>query len=500
MEIQFNLNSPESYAMFLKVKALPRYRVHGRTAQFPDEYAALLGLGGKVIGYDDYHAPEWMFDYQGDVAALAIHKRKFSVFMEPGYGKTLIFLEFAKYAAKQLGPNRCVLIVSPLMVIRQTMAEAEKFYGGQYPIQQIAARDLQQWLKTGSGIGITNYEAITPNLEAGRLGALIIEESSMLKSMYGKWGTKLLQLGEGLEWKSCYTGTPAPNDRIEYANHAVFMDAFPTQNAFLSRYFVNRGQTSERWEMKPHALAPFYRGLSDWSIFVNNPATYGWKDNTDNIPPINIHVDDVPLTEQQREAVSGCGGDMFGTPGGVTSRTKLAQIAKGNHDGEAIATCKPAFVRRMVESWPDESTIIWCRYNAEQETIAREFAGCANLSGDTSIDERQRLIDDFKDGRRKVMVSKAKILGFGLNLQRATRQVFSSCQDSYEEFYQCVKRSNRIGSTMPLNVHIPVTDVERPMMENVLRKAKRVQEDGEEQERLFRQYGHPALEGVRRAS
>jgi SNF2 family DNA or RNA helicase len=86
-----------------------------------------------------------------------------------------------------------------------------------------------------------------------------------------------------------------------------------------------------------------------------------------------------------------------------------------------------------------------------------------------------------------VLISKPKILGFGLNLQIATRQVFSGLQDSYESYWQAVKRSNRVGSTRPLNVHIPITDIEEPMVQNVLRKAAMVQRDTEEQQRIFRE-------------
>lgn len=91
-----------------------------------------------------------------------------------------------------------------------------------------------------------------------------------------------------------------------------------------------------------------------------------------------------------------------------------------------------------------------------------------------------------------MLISKGKILGFGLNLQIATRQIFSGLQDSYETYYQCVKRSNRYGSTRPLNVHIPVTELERPMIQTVLNKAKRVQQDTEEQERIFKESRHVA--------
>jgi hypothetical protein len=310
----------------------------------------------------------------------------------------------------------------------------------------------------------------------------------MLKSHYGKWGTVCIRLGKGLPFKYAFTGTPAPNDRIEYANHAVFLDAFPTVNSFLARYFVNRGQTDNRWELKPHALAPFYRHLSHWCIFLTNPATYGWKDNCENIPPIHVHIHEVALTDVQQDLAYQQTGRLFADQiGGITNRSVLSQIAKGHHRGTDIHSLKPAYIRQLVDSWPDESTIIWCHYNNEQEQIHKQFSEAANISGATSQAERERSIDEFKAGTRRVLISKPKLLGFGLNLQVATRQVFSGLQDSYEEYHQAVKRSNRVGSTRPLNVHIPITNIERPLIDTVLRKAHRVQQDTETQERIFKE-------------
>jgi hypothetical protein len=291
-----------------------------------------------------------------------------------------------------------------------------------------------------------------------------------------------LRLGSGVPWKLALTGTPAPNDRIEYANHAVFLDAFPNVNAFLARFFVNRGQTNERWELKPHALRPFYRALSHWCVFLTDPSTYGWKDNVSTIPPIHVHIHDVDLSAEQEKAIQGETGQLFVTNlGGITSRAKLSRMAKCDR------TTKPAFICDLIASWPDESTLVWCKYNDEQDMLAETIPGAASIDGSTPPEERQRIVDDFKAGRVRVLISKPKILGFGLNLQICTRQVFSGLQDSYEEYYQAVKRSNRVGSTRPLNVHIPITDVERPMVENVLRKARRVDADTREQEAMFRE-------------
>ncbi len=478
----------EDYAVFKKVKSLPRYAFQGRTAQVPEEYAALFDVAPARAPDLVYRPSPFCFDYQGAIAALAIRKRKFAAFVRCGLGKTNIMFEYARHVASVLPDDRAILIVSPLMVIRQTIAEAKRFYGDSLPIEQVRAAGLRAWLKGGEErIGITNFEAINQPLEQGDLGCLIIDESSMMKSHYGSWARALIDLGKGLDWKLCLTGTPAPNDRIEYGNHAVFLDQHPNVNAFLARYFVNRGKTENRWEIKPHAIGPFYRALSHWSIFLETPATYGWKDNVGTIPPFHVHIEDVPLTDEQQSRIGGITGDLYGGPGGITSRSKLAQLARGNHKGERIPTNKFKYIKARIESWPEESTLIWCRFNAEQDRMEEVLPGAGSIRGSTPEDDRIRIIEDFQAGRIKQLISKSDCLGFGLNLQIATRQVHSGISDSFEDFHQAVMRSSRIGSTRPLNVHVPVTPLERCLIENVLRKSDRVQADSEEQERIFKE-------------
>lgn len=489
--VPLDLNSVEGYRTFLRVKALPVHRFVGRIAYVPAEYAPLVGTGAAAPQPVAHEPHPGLFDYQRGVSRLAIRKRKFAVFMECGRGKTLIDFEFARAALNATGGR--VLLVAPLMVAAQMCAEYRRFYGDGGAPEQVRAAALPAWLTApGPAFGITNYEAIREGLPRGNLSALILSESSMLKSHYGEYGRRLIELGRGIEWKLCETGTPAPNDRIEYANHAVFLDQFPTVNSFLARFFVNRGQTNERWELKPHALRPFYRALSHWCIFVSNPAVYGWKDNCEPLPPIHTHVLDVELTAEQKEEAHRLGGGLFGAagfkPGGIGTRGQWARLAKGfRADGSPIPTNKPGVVCRLARQAP---SIVWCKYNAEQEALAELMPEAADVTGTTKESDRVERVNDFLAGRRDVLLSKPEILGFGLNLQCARRQVFSTIQDSYEDYYQAVKRSNRTGSAHPLDVFIPVTDLERPMLETVLAKAARVQADTDEQERLFKEVGH----------
>lgn len=487
MEIAINTTTMAGYRQFLKIRQLPVYKFRGEFVWFPDEYADRVGVETAAEPTNDYTPPPFLMDYQAEIVRMSVRRRKFCVFADCGLGKTLMFLDYIRHVLTKIPHGKCALIVSPVMVIGQTITESQKFYGDTLPIERVPSGHVGEWLRSGtSRIGITNYEAFTKHVPRGRLGCLVVDESSMLKSHYGKWGTEIVKLGKGLRWKWCGTGTPAPNDRIEYANHGVLMDAYPTINSFLAKYFVNRGQTDNRWEIKPHAVKPFYRDMAHWCIFLTNPSTYGWHDNTEKLPPINVHIHDVDLTEEQRRIVNDKTGELFVvSAGGIMNRTRLAGIAKG-HDGiKRVDTHKPKFIADLIASWPDESTIVWCLYNREQRIIEEALPGAASIDGDTPLEERERIIADFKARKIRTLITKPKILGFGLNLQVATRQVFSGLQDSYENFYQAVKRSNRYGSTRPLNVHIPITEIERPMIDTVLAKAKRVQLDAEQIERSF---------------
>lgn len=485
MLVTLDTSSIDDYRLFLDIKKLPIYSFTGREAWFPDEYASQLGITTELDKPIEYTPKPFLFDYQKDIARWAIQKRKAAIFADCGLGKSLMYCEYARTVLEHLGTNRGVLMFAPLMVVKQMADEVKRFYGDSLPAEIVASSDLQTWLNScGGKFGITNYEALKNEHTQGQLGCIIADESSVMKAHYGRYGQALIDLGKGLPFKLAGTGTPAPNDRIEYANHAVFLDQFPTINSFLAKYFVNRGQTQERWVLKPHALEPFYRGLSHWAVFLSNPAVYGWKHNADPLPPIEVIIHEVEMTKEQEAATRKLTGKLCASdPGGITTRNKLSKIAKGL---EGSKTNKYEFICNLAKADPDESKIIWCWYNDEQDTLAEMLPGSASIDGATPHSKRVELIDAFKAGEIKTLISKPKLLGFGLNLQIAQQHIFSSLIDSYEQYYQAIKRSNRYGSTKPLKVHLPLLEIERPMAENVLRKAKMVQRDTEQQEAIFR--------------
>jgi superfamily II DNA or RNA helicase len=187
MQIQLDSSCIEDYQTFLQIKSLPAYKITGSSAWFPDEYAEQVGMAKSKARFSNWEPSEWLFDYQKAIVRMAITKRKFAIFADCGLGKTLMFLEFAQ-AASQVLKGKQTLIVSPLMVVPQTVAECEKFYG--FLPEIVTSKNLNEWLQGSGKIGIVNYDALNDDTIQGNLGALILDESSMLKSHYGKWGQR----------------------------------------------------------------------------------------------------------------------------------------------------------------------------------------------------------------------------------------------------------------------------------------------------------------------
>ncbi|HEY7825088.1 MAG TPA: helicase, partial [Acidimicrobiia bacterium] len=65
---------------------------------------------------------------------------------------------------------------------------------------------------------------------------------------------------------------------------------------------------------------------------------------------------------------------------------------------------------------------------------------------------------------------KPQIAGFGMNFQNCHRMIFLGLGDSYESYYQSIRRCWRFGQTKPVDVHIVVSQLETAIVQNVKRK------------------------------
>lgn len=120
---------------------------------------------------------------------------------------------------------------------------------------------------------------------------------------------------------------------------------------------------------------------------------------------------------------------------------------------------------------PRESWLIWCDLNAEQDALDRHFGDLAfSVRGSMSPDEKESAILGWLRGERPVMISKPSIMGWGINAQHCARMAFVGVTDSWESYYQAVRRCWRFGQRREVEVHIFASDLEGAVVANLQRK------------------------------
>jgi hypothetical protein len=502
--------TPAKYLLFIQSKRIPEARVkyHSRgdyyTVQAPARFATLLG----VKEYEDpvrlLPISPWMFDYQRFIVPRALAAERYAIWADCGLGKTLMFLEWAIHVQHITGDK--VLIFSPLSIIAQTVEEYRKYYGATDPdITVLPTREaMEEWCKQpGPGLAICNPEKMIPGVtDALRyLGGLVIDESSLLKTGGGVIKWNIIKSARGIRFKLSCTATPAPNDTMEYASQAAFLEKLRNEGEILWTYFQR--DKAGNWFVKPHAKAAFYQFMATWSIYLRRPALYGWQDNFSDVPPPLIREIPIEMTPAQadasREFIQGTTGEFFADEKiGVTLRNKLSQIAKGflydkPKPARRILSRKPLWVAKEIEQAvkTGRQTLVWTEFDEETEIILKclgEYtaAKVAVLSGKVKPAARAAILEDFRTGKTPVLISKAKLLGYGLNFPFCTLMIFSGFSDSYENFYQALRRAYRYGATQQLEVLIPyIQELEGKIYSNIVRKKAQFEQDCEMQEKNY---------------
>ncbi len=494
-----------AYAVFLRCKALPEsdiaydWECDRYDLTTPVRFAALLGKRTERQARAKLPIAGHLFDYQRHIVESALSAQRYAVWADTGLGKTSIFLEWGRQVMRQSDGK--VLILSPLQVIEQTRAEAQRWYGNGLRVERISTReDLAQWCtEPDPAMGITNYEKMIPGVlpELRSLAGLVADESSILKTGGGVIKWNLIKSARGIKYKLSCTATPAPNDTMEFASQAAFLEKLRTEADILWTYFTRDKRGA--WRVKPHAREAFYGFMAAWSIYLRDPARYGWKDILASLPPAQYIEHEVPMTSEQRKLMwqlrSAAGSGLFGSKRtGVKERAKLSQLAKGflYEDGRVarIDSLKPAKVAELVteEVEAGRAVLVWTVFDEESRILAERLSGIgpAVLEGSMSAETRQKAIDAFRSGDAPVLITKAQLAGYGLNFQHCRAMVFSGFDDSFERMYQAVRRAYRFGQTETVRVHIPVVpELEGMIFENVQAKQARFERDAAEQERHY---------------
>ena len=376
------------------------------------------------------------FDFQRDIVRWALAKGRCAIFADCGLGKTLMQLEWAYNVCKFTKGN--VLILAPLSVTTQTKNEGAKF-GYEVNICETQA-DVKQ------GINITNYEKLD-KFECGDFSGVVLDESSILKSFTGKVRNQIIGYFSKTPFKLACTATPAPNDYMELGNHSEFLGIM-TRAEMLSMYFVHDGGQTSKWRLKRHAESIFWQWMASWSVFIDNPKNLGYDVTGYELPKLNVHQIIVDGKEP------------------VTDALTLTQRREARKESLELRCQKAA---ELVNS-NDEQWLVWCDLNDESHRLWELCTDSFEIRGSDKSSYKAEIMEDFSKDNIKCLITKPSIAGFGMNWQQCHNMIFVGLSDSYEKYYQALRRCWRFGQTEEVNVYIIISAKEGCVKDNIERK------------------------------
>lgn len=387
-----------------------------------------------------------LFDWQRQIVGWALRRGRAAIFADCGLGKTPMQLVWAEHVSRHSGLP--VLILAPLAVARQTALEGAKFG---VPVKVCRAQaDVQP------GVNVANYEMLA-HFDSAAFGGLVLDESSILKGD-GPTRRGVTDFARSIPYRLACTATPAPNDTDELINHAEFLDII-RGDEILALYFIQDGNTTHKWRLKGHAREAFWKWLASWSIAIRKPSDLGYPDAAFALPPIHYHQHTVeaPIPTDALFQAEAMGIKDQRRVRKETLEDRVVKVADMVNESEA--------------PWA-----VWCDLNAESKLLAALIPGSVEVTGADPSDTKEARLADFAEGRARVIVTKPDIAGFGLNWQHCSNQAFVGLGNSYEKYYQAVRRCWRFGQSLPVNVHVVTSEADGPIVRNIERKERQASE------------------------
>lgn len=394
---------------------------------------------------DGFSVPGSLFPHQSALTAWALRRGRAAIFADTGLGKSRMQLAWADAVHRHTG--RPVLILAPLAVAAQTVGE-----GAALGLGIVHCRDVAD---VGPGINITNYDRLH-RFDASAFGAVVLDESSCIKHHDTKTLKTLLSAFRDTQFKLCATATPAPNDWTELGTHAEFL-GICTRQEMLSEFFTHDGGDTSVWRLKGHARSLFWRWVSGWGAMVRKPSDLGFDDSAYALPPLHLH-------EHTVKTEMPLNGMLFAAEAQTLSERRDARRTSME---DRVRECAA-----IVNGEPGEPWVVWCDLNAEGDALTKAISGAVQIAGADAPDVKEQRLADFAAGKFRVLVSKPSICGFGLNWQHSARMAFVGVTDSFESYYQAVRRSWRFGQKRDVHVHVFASSAEGAVVANLRRKER----------------------------
>jgi SNF2 family DNA or RNA helicase len=453
--------------------ALDLTQAHGRS----EALAAKLAAEGKEL---------YPFQRQG-TAWLA---PRFSALLSDsmGCGKTVQAL-----AALPSGDaRRGVLVIAPAVAKGVWIRECKKWRSDLIP-SQLRGRGSFRWPRPGELI-VTNYDIMAdlpPPLDEAIV--LIADEAQAIKNFTAARTKRFRALKDAVVAKGGrvwgLTGTPLENSPPELwgllQSLGLAQEAFGSFKQFATIFNARKNKFGTEWGM-PTAEA--YDRLQ--RVMLRRLR----EEVLPDLPTKTYEALECELSKRETNAIDDA-YEADGAP--VMQEDELPTFEKMSGTRAALAEAKIPELLALIDSYDTKENplVVFSAHRAPVAAVMAKMAGkgggWAEITGDTSADERTRIQDEFQAGRLRGIVATIGASGTALTLTRSHTAIFVDREWNPAKNVQAEDRVCRIGQDRgviiidlvakhPLDEHIhAVLARKQALIDATLLKVGVVEDDGE---------------------
>ena len=416
--------------------------------------------------------------HQRDAVRWALKGGRRALFESFGLGKTVQELEFCHQVVRRLGGK--ALIVCPLGVRQEFIRDAAEIMGYEAPVY---VRTMEEGRDTEGKILLTNYERVRDgDIRPEFFMATTLDEASVLRSFGSKTYQTFLEKFRGVPYKLVATATPSPNRYKELIHYAGYLEVMDTGQA-LTRFFQRDSTKANNLTLYPNMEDEFWLWVSSWALFITKPSDLNpeYSDEGYELPPLEVRWHELPI--HYGDAVEN-DGQMALFEEAAAGLKEAARVKRESIDARVQK------MREIVEESPEDHFILWHDLEAERAAIKKALPEAVDIYGAMDLEERERRVIAFSEGRVKLFATKKELSGSGCNFQRhCHREIFVGIDYEFNDFIQAIHRCYRFLQTEPVIIDIIYMENEKEIREALLEKWKNHDRMVEKMVEIVRKYG-----------
>ena len=416
-----------------------------------------------------------LLPHQRDIVRWAVKGGRRAIFAAFGLGKSLMQIETLRLTLAASGGTRA-LIVCPLGV-RAEFAHDAAMVG-------LTTTFVRHTVEVdGPGLYVTNYESVRDGrLDPNAFDAVSLDEASVLRSFGSKTYQTFLNLFDDVPFRFVATATPSPNRYKELIHYAGYLGVMDTGQA-LTRFFQRDSTQANNLTLYPHKEREFWLWLNTWAVFVQRPSDLGYSDEGYDLPELDIRYHEVEVDMSAGVTVERDGqAHLF-----RDSALGVAEASREKRDTIAVRVAKAA---EIITADPDDHYVLWHDLEDERRAITKAIPAAVEIYGTQDLDERERRISDFSEGRSAILATKPILSGSGTNLQRhCHRAIYVGVGFKFNDFFQSIHRLQRYQQTERVRIDIIHAESEREVVRTLQAKWTQHKELTANMSAIIREFG-----------